>query len=67
VQDLDVIAVAKAMEAQLKAALAPLDADCVLLSRDEAVLTLGLLSALAGILEDDERSQSLKFSKGCLR
>jgi len=61
VQDLDVIAVAKAMEAQLKAALAPLDADCVLLSRDEAVLTLGLLSALAGILEDDERSQYLKI------
>ena len=56
--ELDVTAVAKGMEAHLKAALAPLDADSVQLSRDEAVLTLGLISALVDILESDARSRS---------
>ena len=44
--DLDITAVAKTKEAHFEAALAPLGADSLCLSRDEAVLTLGLLSAL---------------------
>lgn len=55
--ELDVMAVAKGMEAHFKAALSPFDADFVQLSREEAVLTLGLLSALVGILEGEERAR----------
>jgi hypothetical protein len=57
VDELDVMAVAKGMEAHFKAALSPFDADFVQLSREEAVLTLGLLSALVGILEGEERAR----------
>lgn len=53
----DVTTIAKAMETHLESALAPFDAGEVRLSREEAVLTLGLISALIGILEEDERSR----------
>ncbi len=49
--DLDVTTVAKSMEAHFKAALAPFKANSVTLSREEAILTLGLLSALVDALE----------------
>jgi len=55
VTELDVTAVAKGMEAHLKAALTPLDTEFVRLSRDEAALTLGLISALVDILENGNR------------
>lgn len=51
VDDLDVTAVAKSMEAHFKAELAPFEANSVTLSREEAILTLGLLSALVDALE----------------
>lgn len=51
--ELDVTAVAKGMEAHFRAALASFSADSVRLSREEAVLTLGLLSALVDLLERD--------------
>lgn len=56
--DIDVTAIARGMEAHLKAALAPFNADAVTLSREEAVLTLGLISALVEILERDGGTQS---------
>lgn len=55
---IDITAVAKGMEAHFKAALTPFDASFIQLSREEAVLTLGLLSALVGILEEDQRARS---------
>jgi len=58
VDELDVMTVAKGMEALFKAALAPSNADYVRLSRDEAVITLGLLSALVDILESDGQARS---------
>lgn len=56
--DLDVMAIAKGMEAHFKAALAPFDANSVTLSREEAVLTLGLISALVDLLERNEPTKS---------
>ena len=56
--ELDVMAVAKGMEAHFKASLAPFDATFVQLSREEAVATLGLLSALVEILEGDKPGQT---------
>jgi hypothetical protein len=58
VDELDVTAVAKGMEAHFKAALAPFDAKSVTLSREEAVLALGLISALVDLLERNEPTRS---------
>jgi hypothetical protein len=55
---MDVTAVAKGMEAHFKAALAPFDANSVSLSREEAVLTLGLISALVDLLERHDPAKS---------
>lgn len=55
--ELDVTAIAKGMEAHFKEALAPFDVDSVQLSREEAVLTLGLLSVLVDLLDASERPQ----------
>lgn len=55
--DLDIMEVAKGMEARFKAALAPLSEDSIQLSSDEAALTLGLLSALVDILDRDRRAR----------
>lgn len=49
----DVIVVAKRMEAHLKAALEPFDARTIDLSREQAVLTLGLISALVDPQDHD--------------
>lgn len=56
--ELDVTAVAKGMKAQFAVALAPFDANSVTLSREEAVLSLGLISALVDVLERDEATKS---------
>lgn len=56
--ELDVTAVAKGMEAHFTAALAPFDASSVTLSREEAVLTLGLISALVDVLERSDPTKS---------
>ncbi|MEG3169222.1 hypothetical protein U1737_13595 [Sphingomonas sp. LB3N6] len=56
--ELDVTAIAKGMEEHFKAALAPFSANSVSLSRDEAVLTLGLISALVDLLERNEPTKS---------
>lgn len=56
--DIDVTAIARGMEAHLKAALAPFKADAVTLSCEEAVLTLGLISAPVETLERDGGTQS---------
>jgi hypothetical protein len=58
VDEMDVTAVAKDMEAHFKAALAPFDANSVSLSREEAVLTLGLISALVDLLERHDPAKS---------
>lgn len=55
--ELDVMAVAKGIEAHFKAALSTSDSDFVQLSREDAVVTLGLLSALVGILEGEGRAR----------
>lgn len=56
--ELDVTAIARGMEAHFKAALAPFDTNSVTLSREEAVLTLGLISALVDLLERSEPTES---------
>lgn len=56
--ELDVIAVAKGMEAHFKAVLEPFDAELIQLSREEAVLTLGLLSALVDMLDGNLKDRA---------
>ena len=57
--DIDVTTIAKTLEARVKQLLTTYDAHAdVNLTREEAVLTLGMLSALVGILEQEERGRS---------
>ena len=56
--DLDVTAVAKGMQAHFKALLKPFDTEIINLSREEAVLTFGLISALVDLLDRHERDSA---------